>query len=218
MVLGVAMMAAMLPTMIGLNEATQSTRDQEENRRNSARKQRSHLVATCSLSQGTPELRQQVHNAQVQVGLDGKFYITKYPSASMVPFNGGFYTHPDFKPSNTAGLVTVSGEETPTLRWVFCDEATHELRWGGRPDSEGHICGPFDWTKDEQYVTLDGWEGWLAVRLPQDGDRDQVDQQLGIVDGREVWRLYFDSKDDGADLPPGAQGLEIRLKRVTAES
>lgn len=72
MVIGVAMMAAMLPTMIGLNEATQGSRDQEEGRRNSARKQRCHLVATCSLSQGTPEMRQQVQNAHVQVGLDGK--------------------------------------------------------------------------------------------------------------------------------------------------
>lgn len=66
------MMSAMVPTMIGLNEATQSTRDQEESRRNDARKQRSQLVATCSLDQGTPEQRQQVHNAQVQVGRDGK--------------------------------------------------------------------------------------------------------------------------------------------------
>jgi hypothetical protein len=72
MVLGIAMMAAMLPTMIGLNEATQGARDQDENRRNTNRKQRCHLVATCSLDQGTPELRSQVHNAQIQVGLDRK--------------------------------------------------------------------------------------------------------------------------------------------------
>ncbi|KAJ5090197.1 hypothetical protein N7532_008881 [Penicillium argentinense] len=65
-------MAAMLPTMIGLNEATQGTRDQEENRRTTERKQRCHLVATCSHTQGTPELRQQVQNAKVYVGLDGK--------------------------------------------------------------------------------------------------------------------------------------------------
>lgn len=72
MVLGVVMMSAMLPTMIGLNEATQATRDQEESRRNDSRKQRSQLVATCSLDQGTPEQRQQVHNAPIQVGRDGK--------------------------------------------------------------------------------------------------------------------------------------------------
>lgn len=72
MVLGIAMMATMLPTMIGMNEATQGHRDQEEARRTSTRKQRCHLVATCSLSQGTAEMRSQVQNAQVQVGLDGK--------------------------------------------------------------------------------------------------------------------------------------------------
>ena len=62
MVLGVVMMPAMLPTIIGLNEATQGSREQEENRRNTARKQRCHLVATCSLSQGSPELREQVRS------------------------------------------------------------------------------------------------------------------------------------------------------------
>lgn len=135
----------------------------------------------------------------------------------MVPFNGGFYQHPDFPPNNTSGLVTISGEESPTLRWSFLDAQTHEMRWGGRPDSQDHVCGPYDWTKDEQYVTLEGWEGWLAVRLPEDDARDHSDQELGIVDGQELWRLYFDQNDDGADLPPGAQGLEIRLKRVIAE-
>lgn len=236
MVLGVVMIAAMLPTMIGLNEATQGSRQQEEDRVNDKRKARSHLVATVSLSQGTQEQRQQIHNATVQVGRDGKvsscseirkfdesanvlqLYITKDPASTMVPYNGGFYSHPDFPPNNTSGLVTISGEETPTLRWVFLDVNTHELRWGGRPDSEGHICGPFDWSKDETYMTLDGWEGWLAVRLPEDDTHDETNQELGIDEGREVWRLYFDQNDDGADLPPGAQGVEIRLKRVTAQS
>lgn len=135
----------------------------------------------------------------------------------MVPFNGGFYTHPDFPPNNTSGIVTISGEEAPTLRWVFLDANTHEMRWGGRPDSQGHICGPFDWTKDEQRVTLEGWEGWLAVRLPEDELQEQAEKELG-VDGRDIWRLYFDQNDDGANLPEGAKGLEIQLKRTTAES
>jgi len=72
MVLGVVMIATMLPTMIGLNEATQGSRQQEEDRVNDKRKSRTHLVATVSLNQGTQEQRQQVHNATVQVGRDGK--------------------------------------------------------------------------------------------------------------------------------------------------
>ncbi|KAJ5899731.1 hypothetical protein N7495_004475 [Penicillium taxi] len=217
MVLGVVMIATMLPTMIGLNQATQSTRDQEEDRRANARKTRTHLMATCTLDQGTLEQRKEIHNAHVQVGLDGKLYITKHPSSTMVPFNGGYFTHPEFPPENTAGMVTVSGEETPTLRWVFLDALTHELRWGGRDESAGQICGPYDWTKDELYMTLDGWEGWLAVRLPEDEDQAEGDgEDDEITNGR--WRLYFDQNDNGADLPSGAQVLEIRLKRVLSDS
>jgi hypothetical protein len=77
MVLGIVMMAAMLPTMIGLNEATQGSREQEEARRNESRKQRGHLVATVAITQGTPKIRQQVHNAQVQMGLDGRVSSVK---------------------------------------------------------------------------------------------------------------------------------------------
>ncbi|CAI7641930.1 unnamed protein product [Penicillium pancosmium] len=218
MVLGIVMMAAMLPTMIGLNEATQGSREREEARRKESRKQRGHLVATVALTQGTPKMRQQVHNAQVHVGLDGKLYITKHPSASMVPFNGSYFTHPDFPPNNTSGLVTVSGEKTPTLRWVFRDDKTHEMRWGGRPDSEGHVCGPFDWTKDEQFLTMEDWEGWLAVRLPKDEAQVLVNGASANIDDHETWRLYFDGNDDGAGLPLGSKGLEIRLKRTTATS
>lgn len=79
MVLGVVMIATMLPTMIGLNEATSGTRDQEENRRTSARKQRCHLVATCGLEQGTQRQREQIHNAKVYVGADGKVSFRGYP-------------------------------------------------------------------------------------------------------------------------------------------
>ncbi|CAG7917120.1 unnamed protein product [Penicillium olsonii] len=218
MVLGIVMMTAMLPTMYGLNESSKATRDQEDSRRSTSRKQRCHLVAMCAITQGTQSQREQVQNARVYVGRDGKLYITKHPSAGMSPFNGGFYTHPDFPPDNTSGVVTITGEQPPTLRWVFLDANTHEMRWGGRPDSEGHVCGPFDWTKDEQFVKLDGWEGWLAIRLPEDQTRDQADTELGVGDGRDVWRLYFDQHDNGADLPLGTQWMEIRLKRVTAES
>jgi hypothetical protein len=138
-----------------------------------------------------------------------QMYLTKNPSAEMTPFNGGFYTHPSFPPDNTAGFVTITGETPPTLRWVFLDAETHELRYGSRQDSEGHVCGPFDWTDDEERVTLEGWEGWLAVRLA--GDKQQ-ECDSGI------WRLYFDRDDNGADLPAGSRGMEICLKRVQAES
>jgi hypothetical protein len=147
-----------------------------------------------------------------------KLYITKNPSPQLVPFNGGFYQHPDFPPDNTAGLVAITGEKPPTLRWVFLDSKTHEMRYGSRQESEGHVCGPFDWTSDEQQVTLEGWEGWLAVRLPEDEEEEKERRGLGMSDRHDLWRLYFDQHDNGAHLPTGAQALEICLKRTAAES
>jgi len=89
------------------------------------------------------------------------------------------------------------------------------MRWGGRQDSKGNISGSFDWTQDEERVTLQGWEGWLAVRLPGDG---KIAKELGVEDDQGLWRLYFDQNDDGADLPPGAEALEVTIKRIVAES
>jgi hypothetical protein len=89
------------------------------------------------------------------------------------------------------------------------------VRWGGRQESQGHVCGPFDWTKDESRVTLEGWEGWLAVRLPRD---EMYAKELGMEDTKGLWRLYFDQNDDGADLPPSAEVLEVTLNRTMAES
>lgn len=224
MVFSMVMMATMLPTMIGLNEATQNSRDQEETRRETARRQRVNLMATCDMGEGSLEQRQQIHNARVYWAPDGRvspshaspgtgpsnpreqFYITKNPPEGFVPLNGRFYQHPLFPPDNLAGFVTMSGETPAVLRWVFVDADTHEVRWGGRQDSDGHLCGPFNWTTDEKRTTLDGWEGWLAVRLPDDPS------------AAGLWRLYFDQHDDGAGLPAGSQGLEICLTRVPADS
>ncbi|KAL1874614.1 hypothetical protein Plec18167_005846 [Paecilomyces lecythidis] len=218
MVLGIVMMTTMIPTIVGLNEATNGARDEQRRKNNNedkgggndrqnnqrkgnSRKQRFHLQVTCSDDSGSQEMRQQVHNAKVYVKTDGKIYISKHPSADMDLFNGGFYTHPSFPPDNTAGFVTISPEKPPILRWVFLDADTHQMRWGSRPDSQGHICGPFDWTNDEERITLEGWEGWLAVQLPED------ERESGI------WRLYFDRDDNGAQLPAGSRGLEICMRR-----
>lgn len=72
MVLGIAMMAAMVPTMIGLNQASQNMRDSEDSRKESSRKQRCHLLVNCSVSQGTTAQREQIHNAMVYVGPENR--------------------------------------------------------------------------------------------------------------------------------------------------
>ncbi|KAJ5643657.1 uncharacterized protein N7484_006164 [Penicillium longicatenatum] len=220
MVLGIAMMAGMLPTMIGLNEATKGARDREESRREDARRTRTHLMAVCDVDEGSLAQRQQVHNAKIYLGLDRRIYITKDPNSTLSPFNGHFENHPSFEEDNTAGLISMSGEDKPLARWVFLDSDTNEMRWGGRQDSDGHVCGPFDLTDDEQYITLEDDQRWLAVRLPEYSQEGHETKPLGIVDHDNTaatWRLYFD-RGGGAYLPAGAEMIRIYLKRTPADS
>lgn len=52
------------------------------------------------------------------------------------------------------------------------------------------------WTKDENNVTLEDWEGFLAI----------------WNSGEERWQLFFDKNDNGCGLPKGTRGVEISLR------
>lgn len=138
----------------------------------------------------------------------------------MAPFNGQYYTHPAFGQDNSSGLISMSPEEPPLARWVYLDKETKQLSYGNRKDSEENVCGPWDWTEDEQYVTLEGHELWLAVRLPDDARKEQETKDLGLDDEKAVkglWRLYFDRDGNSLDLPEGTETMKIRLKREPVE-
>ncbi|KAL4876619.1 hypothetical protein BJY04DRAFT_222951 [Aspergillus karnatakaensis] len=216
MVLGIAMMATMVPTILGLNEASNATRNSEENRKENARKSRSGLLAVCNPSEGSLSQREQVHNAKVYLGRDHKLYISKHPDASMTPFNGHFYNHPDFEDDNLSGLVAMSAEDKPLARWIFVDQETNEVRWGGRADSEGHVCGPFDLAVGDEWLVLNDTQRWMAIKgsdaqLPEDSD-------ASYDPSGETWQLYFDlSGMEGEDLPSGSQKMRIFLRRILAQ-
>ncbi|KAE8373996.1 hypothetical protein BDV26DRAFT_300632 [Aspergillus bertholletiae] len=236
MVLGIAMMSAMVPTVLGLNEATKGARESEDKRKENERKTRFHLVATCDFDAGSESLRREVHNANVYLGSDKKvwktllvlvmaiesdsyrltlpmkLYITKHPTTSMTAFNGHFFESPDLEKGNLNGLVAVSGETPPTLRWVYLDKHTFEMRWGGKEDREGHISGPFDLTHEGDYLALNDTQRWLAVRL-EHTEQSETETDTGL------WRLHCDWEENyGASFSHGAQMMPIYLRRVPADS
>ena len=49
MVFGIFVMTAMIPTIIGVNEASKGTRDHEKQRKEGARQKRCKLLAECSM-------------------------------------------------------------------------------------------------------------------------------------------------------------------------
>lgn len=73
-----------------------------------------------------------------------------------------------------------------------------EVKYGVRADAQPHITGPFDCTRQDRRMTLEGWEGFVAV-----------EEFPGI------WALYFDRDDDGlvTKVPMGTRVLEVELTR-----
>ncbi|KAL6228613.1 hypothetical protein BDW75DRAFT_235766 [Aspergillus navahoensis] len=206
MVIGVAMMAAMVPTTLALNEAARGAENSEKKRKENERKKRCHLIAICDIDAGSETERSEVHNAKVYLGFDHK------PTDSMTAFNGHLFSLPELNEGNLNGLVAISGESPPTLRWVYLNKTTYEMEWGGMQDKESHITDPFDLTDDEEYLTLDNTQRWIAVRVGE-AESDLMEA------GRGLWRLQVDWDEDGGTfLPLGSQSMHIYLRRVPASS
>lgn len=86
------------------------------------------------------------------------------------------------------------------LNWIYVDKNTYEVKYGVRAEAEAqeHLTGPFDCTRQDRRMTLEGWEGFAAV-----------EEFPGI------WALYFDRDDDGlvTKVPMGTRVLEVELTR-----
>lgn len=110
-------------------------------------------------------------------------------------FAGYFLPYPDTK---YEGVVTTIQDDPPMLNWVYVDKDTFEVKYGLRVDAQPHHTGPFDCTRQDRRMTLEGWEGFCAV-----------EETPG------VWAVYFDVDDNGLrrKVPMGTRVLEIELIR-----
>ncbi|AEO55603.1 hypothetical protein MYCTH_2299604 [Thermothelomyces thermophilus ATCC 42464] len=135
-----------IPTTIGVCEALSAQKKQ-----NAAAKEKAkfHLTATVSLDGRGP----------VEcwcVLRDGKLWID-HPGFPMPghKFTGYYFTYPsEEKP---LGLVSTIADDPPMLNWIFVDKDSRAVRHGGRQDTlGGHKVGPWFWSEDEQWLTLEG--------------------------------------------------------------
>ncbi|KAK3078148.1 hypothetical protein LTS18_008324 [Coniosporium uncinatum] len=131
------------------------------------------------------------------------------------------------------GLVSTisppeSEDEAPLLNWIYVDGETLEVKYGSRADAEAHTVGPFEWThaegdhtvvgggagggggQDAEAVglTLEGWEGFVAVEEKRIGKKKDGQE-------RSEWALYWDRDDDG--LGGGAKVGGKRVLNVDVE-
>jgi hypothetical protein len=80
------------------------------------------------------------------------------------PFTSHFPPYPEQNWCRKGeGLVSPISDDPPQLNWIFVDQESHEVRYGTKLEAQGHIVGPWHCTRIDKRVTLEGWEGFMAV-------------------------------------------------------
>ncbi|TGJ80512.1 hypothetical protein E0Z10_g8257 [Xylaria hypoxylon] len=187
------------PALLGTQEAIRQS--QTKNKREEHRARRCNLVVSCVKQ----SIRSRDIDGRIVVLKDNKLWITTRPQAPHDedsediddghPFSGYFLPYPD---TAYEGLVSTISDDPPMLNWIYVDRDTYEIKYGLRTDAQAHLTGPFDCTRQDRRMTLDGWEGFVAVE-----------------DYPGMWALYFDRDDDGlaTKVPMGTRVLEVELTR-----
>lgn len=69
-------------------------------------------------------------------------------------FMGYYFTYPSEE--QLMGLVSTIADDPPMLNWIYADKDGSMVRHGGRQATVGHTIGPWYWSDDEQWLTLEG--------------------------------------------------------------
>jgi len=97
-------------------------------------------------------------------------------------------------------MVSTISDDPPQLNWIYVDRDTCEVKYGLRAESEPHIVGPWSVTPVDRRVTLEDWEGFMAVRY-----------------GPGEWALYFDLDDNGLKGVVDAAMLRVEVELIRKE-
>ncbi|KAI1407738.1 hypothetical protein F5Y13DRAFT_174229 [Hypoxylon sp. FL1857] len=174
-----------IPTVIGVAEAIDAQKKQ-----NQQAKDRIKFKLRAKLSHDGESPPQ---DASV-VFKDKKLYLN-HPACPVegYPFNGFYFGYPG--PENHQGLVAPIADDPPMLNWIYADKDTGLLRHGSRSETVGHIIGPWSWTEDEEWLTLEGEQCFVAV------ENDEG-----------TWNVHYD-KNGGLDEVLDRDVVDIDLHR-----
>ncbi|OAA65484.1 hypothetical protein SPI_02271 [Niveomyces insectorum RCEF 264] len=205
--------------VVGASEGIQAS--QRRARREEHRSRKNNLTVHCPKSSAYAPL---LEGRQVVLS-GGRLYVdtgnSPDPDAPFGhPFAGYYLPYPD---ARHAGLVSTITDVAPIMNWVYVDRTTHELCYGGRAASADQVTGPWDCTRQDRRLTLCGWEGFVAVRLPMstghgNGHGDDDGGGGGGGSGGGFWSLFFDLDADRlrgllARFPAGTVAVEVELAR-----
>lgn len=134
-------------------------------------------------------------------------------------FNGWYFGYPSEE--KHLGLVSTISDDPPALNWIFVDKDSHMVRHGSRQDSLGHIIGPWGWSDDEQWLTLEGDDNsFVAVEQETGNWAVFYDKDGTIRDGGEETSEEEEDGESGTEAggrskkaPRDAEWLAIKLHR-----
>lgn len=127
--------------------------------------------------------------------------LPDFPVAGGHKFCGHYFKYPDER--ELLGLVSTIADDPPMLNWIYVDTETKELRYGARKATIDHVIGPWYWTQDEHFLTLEGDHTQFCAKKQEPG----ADEEGG--GGGTRWCVYWDpeQKMKGA--------LRLKLRRRT---
>ena len=80
------------------------------------------------------------------------------------------------------------------LKWIYADQETGLLRHGSRTETTGHIIGPWSWTEDEEYLTLEGDRAGFVAVQNADGSWTVHYERAAAAGGRDLEDVLPDSR------------------------
>ncbi|PQE31132.1 hypothetical protein CJF32_00008459 [Rutstroemia sp. NJR-2017a WRK4] len=172
-----------IPTVIGTAEAVSAQKKED-----AIMKHKAKFFMTVDFSIG----KEPPKEAQV-VLKDNKLYLN-HPDAPKQGhrFCGYYFGYPG---TEEHGLVSSIQDDPPMLNWIYVDKETLEMKYGTRSETLGNLAHPWEWTEDEQNITLEEDEGFVAIEV-----------EPGL------WQLFFDENGDLSGLPKGK-----KIKEASSE-
>ncbi|KAF4469333.1 hypothetical protein FALBO_3775 [Fusarium albosuccineum] len=154
MVIGLLAIAA-IPTVTGVGNAISAQKKQNANL--SKEQEKFHMSFV---------LRQDGKVQELGTGVvaDKKLYLDLPDSPVQGhKFLGWYFKYPSEE--GHLGLVSMVSDDPPALNWIYVDKDTHAVTYGGRKDTVGHVIGPWGWSDDDRFLTLeDDHDSFVAVR------------------------------------------------------
>jgi hypothetical protein len=178
-----------IPVVTAVSESVSEQKKVNAEAANETRMSKFYIDIFCE-----GDTKNEVHGGMIVLKHDKVWLTPKDPTAGLPlplkdgskphPFSGFYIMYPDdSRVPGERGLVSTISDDPPMLNWIYIDNDTFELKYGNRTQSIEHVVGPWDWTEDEVGVTLDDFEGFVAV--------EEEEREDGLK-----WAIYYDRWDD----------------------